>query len=81
MNQLPLSHNSQRDSWGKLLAQRAHIVAEGRSIPDADVLTPASRGRGETRVAEAMVNAVKAIDLRWVRVEIALLVGALVMGA
>lgn len=32
-------------------------------------------------MAEAMVNAVRSIDLRWVRVEIALLVGALVMGA
>jgi len=28
-----------------------------------------------------MVNAVRAIDLRWVRIEIALLVGALLMGA
>jgi hypothetical protein len=32
-------------------------------------------------MAEAMVNAVRSIDLRWVRVEIALLIGALMMGA
>lgn len=32
-------------------------------------------------MAAAMVNAVRSIDLRWVRVEIALLVGALMMGA
>jgi hypothetical protein len=32
-------------------------------------------------MAEAMVNAVRAIDLRRVRIEIALLVGALLMGA
>lgn len=32
-------------------------------------------------MAAAMVNAVGSIDLRWVRVEIALLVGALMMGA
>ena len=32
-------------------------------------------------MAEAVVNAVRAIDLRRVRVEIALLIGALMMGA
>ncbi len=32
-------------------------------------------------MAEAMVNAVRRIDLSWVRVEIGLLIGALVMGA
>lgn len=32
-------------------------------------------------MAEAMVNAVRRMDLRWVRLEIGLLVGALMMGA
>jgi hypothetical protein len=32
-------------------------------------------------MADAMVKVVRAIDLRWVRIEIALLVGALLMGA
>jgi hypothetical protein len=32
-------------------------------------------------MAEAMVNAVRRIDLSWVRVEIGLLIGALMMGA
>ena len=32
-------------------------------------------------MADAMVNAVRRIDLSWVRVEIGLLIGALVMGA
>jgi hypothetical protein len=32
-------------------------------------------------MADAMVNAVLRIDLSWVRVEIGLLIGALVMGA
>ena len=32
-------------------------------------------------MAEAMVNAVRRMDLSWVRVEIGLLIGALVMGA
>ena len=31
-------------------------------------------------MAEAMVNAVRRIDLSWVRVEIGLLIGALMMG-
>jgi hypothetical protein len=31
-------------------------------------------------MARAVVNAVRSIDLRWVRIEIGLLVGALVMG-
>jgi hypothetical protein len=31
-------------------------------------------------MARAVVNAVRNIDLRWVRIEIGLLVGALVMG-
>ena len=32
-------------------------------------------------MAEAMVNAVRHVDLRWVRIEIGLLIGALMMGA
>jgi hypothetical protein len=31
-------------------------------------------------MARAVVNAVRSIDLRWVRVEIGLLIGALMMG-
>lgn len=31
-------------------------------------------------MARAVVNAVRSIDLRWVRIEIGLLVGALIMG-
>ena len=31
-------------------------------------------------MARAVVNAVRSIDLRWVRVEIGLLIGALIMG-
>ena len=31
-------------------------------------------------MARAVVNVVRSIDLRWVRIEIGLLVGALVMG-
>ncbi len=31
-------------------------------------------------MARAVVNAVRSIDLRWVRIEIGLLVGALFMG-
>jgi len=33
------------------------------------------------RMAEAMVNAIRRVDLRWVRIEIGMLVGALMMGA
>ena len=32
-------------------------------------------------MARAVVNAVRNIDLRWVRIEIGLLIGALMMGA
>jgi hypothetical protein len=32
-------------------------------------------------MAAAMVNAVRAVDLGWVRIEIALLIGAVLMGA
>mgnify|MGYP001810362163 CR=1 FL=1 len=32
-------------------------------------------------MAEVVVNAVRRVDLRWVRLEIGLLVGALMMGA
>lgn len=32
-------------------------------------------------MADAMVNAVRRIDLSWMRIEIGLLIGALVMGA
>lgn len=32
-------------------------------------------------MAAAMINAMRRVDLRWVRLEIGLLVGALVMGA
>jgi hypothetical protein len=31
-------------------------------------------------MARAVVNAVRSIDLRWVRIEIGLLIGALMMG-
>jgi hypothetical protein len=31
-------------------------------------------------VAEAVVNSIRRIDLSWVRIEIGLLVGALIMG-
>lgn len=31
-------------------------------------------------MAKAVVNAVRSIDLRWVRIEIGLLIGALMMG-
>jgi hypothetical protein len=33
------------------------------------------------RMAAAMVNALRRVDLRWVRLEIGMLVGALMMGA
>jgi hypothetical protein len=38
-----------------------------------------SRG-GVTGMADAMVNAVRKINLGWIRLEIGLLVGALMMG-
>ena len=40
-----------------------------------------ARGQGSTGMADAMVNAVRRIDLSWVRIEIGLLVGALLLGA
>jgi hypothetical protein len=36
---------------------------------------------GGVRVAEAVVNTLRRIDLSWVRIEIGMLVGALIMGA
>ena len=36
---------------------------------------------GGVRMAEAVVNTLRRIDLSWVRIEIGMLVGALIMGA
>lgn len=38
------------------------------------------RGAGSGVMARTVVNAMRSIDLRWVRIEIGLLVGALFMG-
>lgn len=40
----------------------------------------ANRGAGSVDMARTVVNAMRSIDLRWVRIEIGLLVGALFMG-
>lgn len=39
-----------------------------------------SRAAGGVHMAEAVVNSIRRIDLSWVRIEIGLLVGALIMG-
>lgn len=45
--------------------------------PDAG---ESGRAAGGVHVAEAVVNTLRRVDLSWVRIEIGLLVGALIMG-
>jgi len=50
------------------------------SVAYADPDAAALRTAGGVHMAEAVVNTLRRVDLSWVRIEIGLLIGALIMG-